>query len=368
MAGNSFGEIFEVTTFGESHGKAVGVVVDGVPAGLPLDREVIQRDLDRRRPGKSEMETSREERDEVEILSGIFEGKTLGTPISMLVKNKDVQSKSYEERRYKPRPGHADLTYRQKYSHVDYRGGGRSSGRETVGRVAAGAIAKELLRSKGVKIVGYVTEIMGIGLEERPDIETIAENREKNDVRCADLDLAEKMKERIREIDEEGDSTGGVVEILATDLPAGLGEPVFDKLDAEIAKALMSIGSVKGVEIGMGFEVSKRKGSEVNDEMVLENDRIQSSTNNAGGVLGGLSTGESLISRIAVKPTPSINKSQGTVDLKKGEESELQLEGRFDPNICPRIVPVAESMVAIVLVDMMLRAGEIDPDQFGGAR
>ncbi|MFW5911874.1 MAG: chorismate synthase [Candidatus Hadarchaeota archaeon] len=366
MTGNSFGKVFNVATFGESHGEAVGVVVDGVPAGLPLSVEDVQRDLNRRRPGKSEVETSREEADEVRILSGVFEGKTLGTPIAMKVENKDVDSEPYRKRRYTPRPGHADLTYRQKYTHVDYRGGGRSSGRETVGRVAAGAIAKKLLSYKGVEVVGHVTEIMDLKLNERPDIETIKERRNMNEIRCADPDLAERMKQKILEAKQDGDSTGGIVEVLTNELPAGLGEPVFDKLDAEIAKSLMSIGAVKGVEIGKGFQASEMRGSEMNDYLGVEEGKIKSRSNNAGGVLGGLSTGEALIARVAVKPTPSIEKSQGTVDLREGKETEISLDGRFDPNICPRIVPVAESMVAIVLVDMMLRAGELDPDKFEG--
>lgn len=367
MGGNTFGNIFKITTFGESHGEAVGVVVDGVSAGLPLDEEDIQGELDRRRPGKGEVETSREEKDEVRILSGVFEGKTLGTPIQMLVENVDVESKSYEERKDKPRPGHADLAYRQKYGHVDYRGGGRSSGRETVGRVAAGAIAKKLLESKGVDVLSHVVSAAGVEIEESPSLEEIRAVTEENQMRCADPEVAEEMKERVIEASEEGDSTGGIVEVMAVGIPFGLGEPVFDKLDAEIGKGLMSIGAVKGIEIGLGFESAERRGSEVNDSLGFEDGKVITETNDAGGVLGGISTGQPIVARIAVKPTASISKPQKTVDLKSGEEAELELEGRFDPNICPRIAPVAESMLALVLVDLMLRAGKINPDQFEGA-
>ncbi len=366
MGGNSFGKMLQVTTWGESHGEAVGVVVDGVPAGLPIKKEEIQRDLDRRRPGKSDVETSREERDQVKILSGIFQGRTIGTPIQMLVENKDVSSKSYEKRKMKPRPGHADLTYRFKYGHVDYRGGGRSSGRETVGRVAAGAIAKKLLDNEGIEILSHVISAAGVEIEDRPSLESIRQIPEKNTMRCADEEVAEKMKEKVLKASEEGDSTGGIVEVLALGVPPGLGEPVFEKLDALISKALMSIGSIKGIEIGLGFQVSDMLGSEVNDSFRYEDGKIVGETNNAGGVLGGISTGDPLVSRIAVKPTPSISKYQKTVDLESGEETGIELEGRFDPNICPRVAPVAESMVALVLADMMIRSGKIDPDEIEG--
>lgn len=363
MSGNTYGKIFKITTWGESHGETVGVVVDGVPAGLSIEKEYIQKELNRRRPGKSEVETSREERDQVKILSGVFQGKTLGTPIAMLVENKDVKSKNYEKRKDKPRPGHADLTYRSKYGHVDYRGGGRASGRETVGRVAAGAIAKKLLDCKGVEVISHVVRAGGIGLDKRPEVYEIREVPEENDMWCADSEIAEDMKEKVLEISEEGDSTGGVVEVLALGVPTGLGEPVFDKLDAELAKSLMSIGAVKGIEIGSGFEVVDRKGSEVNDSFEWEDGEVVSESNDAGGILGGISSGEEIVARLAVKPTPSISKLQKTVDLDSEDEAEIELEGRFDPNICPRISPVAESMVAIVLADMMLRSGNINPDQ-----
>lgn len=364
MGGNTFGKIFRITTFGESHGEAVGVIADGVPAGLSLSESDVQKELDRRRPGKTEVETPREESDQVQILSGVFEGKTLGTPIQMLVENVDVESKSYEERKTKPRPGHADLTYKLKYGHVDYRGGGRSSGRETVGRVAAGAIAKKLLASQDVEVVGHTVEAAGIELDKSVDLDEIKKNVDENPMRCADPETAEEMKEAVLKAREEGDSTGGVVEVLAENVPSGLGEPVFEKLDAQIAQALMSIGAVKGVEIGLGFESVKHRGSEVNDEFELVEGEVVPQTNDAGGVLGGISTGAPIVARIAVKPTSSISKPQRTVDLETMEETEITLTGRHDPNICPRVVSVAESMLAIVLADSMLRAGKINPDKF----
>jgi chorismate synthase len=382
MTGNSFGRIFKVTTWGESHGEAMGVVVDGCPAGLELSEADIQRELDRRKPGVSELTTARKEADEVKILSGIFEGKTLGTPISMLVWNKDVDSSPYEPLKDIARPGQADLTYQLKYGIRDYRGGGRASGRETVARVAAGAIAKKILASHAIQILGHVVEVGGIrarnvskpllslsGSRERgqsprfrsqrggaPLVEEIMRNAESTAVRCADLEAARRMERLITEMKEEGDSVGGVVEVIALGVPAGLGEPVFDKLDAELSKALMSIGAVKGVEIGAGFEAAGMKGSEMNDELYLQEGRIRTRTNNAGGILGGISTGEPIVCRIAVKPTPSISKPQRSVDMERMEEVEIKITGRHDPCICPRIVPVAEAMVALVLVDYLLLA------------
>lgn len=364
MSGNTFGTLFKITTWGESHGEAVGVVVDGVPAGIPLGEEDIQEELNRRRPGKSEVETSRKEKDRVSILSGVFEGKTVGTPVLMMVENEDVDSTPYDKRKMKPRPGHGDLTYRLKYGYVDYRGGGRSSGRETVGRVAAGAIAKKILQSESIEVLSHVVRAAGVGLDESSTIDEIRTVAKKNSMRCADPDIAERMEERVLGVKGEGDSTGGIVEVLALGVPAGVGEPVFDKLDAEIAKALMSIGAVKGVEIGLGFESVDRKGSEVNDPIGFRGGEPITKTNNSGGVLGGISTGDTLRARIAVKPTSSISKVQETVDLESGEEVEMELEGRHDPNICPRVAPVVESMVALVLVDMMMRAGRINPESF----
>jgi len=355
MSGNSFGKMFRVTTWGESHGEAMGVVVDGCPSGLELSEADIQYELDRRRPGVSAITTERKEADVVKILSGIFEGKALGTPISMLVWNKDVDSSPYEPLRHIARPGQADLAYQQKYGIRDYRGGGRASGRETVARVAAGAIAKKILANRAIQIIGHVVEIGGIRAR-KVNVEEITHNAESNAVRCADLEAARRMEALIKEVKGDGDSVGGVVEVRALGVPAGLGEPVFDKLDAELAKALMGIGAVKGVEIGAGFDAAGMKGSEMNDEFYIQDGRIRTRTNNAGGVLGGISTGEPVICRIAVKPTSSIAKPQRSVDMNKMEEVELRIKGRHDPCICPRIVPVAEAMVALVLVDSLLRA------------
>ena len=364
MGGNTFGKIFRVTTFGESHNVAIGVVVDGVPAGMPLNEADIQRELDRRRPGQSILTTPRRERDKVEILSGVFQGKTLGTPICMVVRNVDVDSTPYEAIKTQPRPSHADLTYWLKFGHVDYRGGGRAAARETIGRVAAGAIAKKLLAAHGIEILGHTVEAAGVAIQREPSSDEIRKNVEKNPMRCADLKVAERMKDAVLEAAADGDSTGGVVEVRALGVPPGLGDPVFDKLDAEIAHALMSIGSVKAVEIGAGCEFARMRGSEANDPIVLEGRKITTKTNKAGGILGGISTGMPIVAKITVKPTPSITKPQRTVDLAKMEAAEIRLKGRFDPNICPRIVPVAEAMLALVIADHMLRSGKINPDKF----
>ena len=354
MSDNSFGKIFKVTTWGESHGEAIGVVVDGCPAGIELSEAEIQHELDRRKPGLSEIATERKEADEVKILSGTFEGKTLGTPISMLVWNKDVDSSPYEPIKNVARPGQADFSYQMKYGMRDYRGGGRASARETVARVAAGAIAKRILSIHNIQILGHVVEVGGIRAKE-VGLGEIRKNVEKNAVRCADLEAARRMEDKIKEVKAEGDSVGGIVEVIALGAPAGLGEPVFDKLDAELAKALMSIGAVKGVEIGVGFKAARMKGSEMNDEFIIKDGRIRTKTNNAGGILGGISTGEPIICTIAVKPTPSISKPQRSVDMELMQEVEIKIKGRHDPCICPRIVPVAEAMVALVLVDYLMR-------------
>lgn len=354
MAGNSFGTIFRVTTWGESHGRAVGAVVDGCPAGLDLSEEEVQRDLDRRRPGYSPVSTKRKEEDRAEILSGLFEGKTTGTPISILVWNRDAQSGAYDLLRNRPRPGHADLTYTARYGIRDHRGGGRSSGRETVGRVAAGAVAKKLLVGEGIEVAGYVRELGGVRatLPESREISILREEAEKNPVRCPDQKAAEEMIEVLDQARSAGDSLGGVVEIVAIGVPPGLGEPVFEKLDGDLARALMGIGAVKAVEIGAGVEAARMRGSEMNDPILPG---LTFATNNAGGTLGGISTGFPIICRISVKPTPSISSPQRTVDLATGEAVEIKIRGRHDPAIPPRIVPVAEAMVALVLADHMLR-------------
>lgn len=349
MSGNTFGKIFCVTTWGESHGPGVGVVIDGCPAGLSLSEKDIQKELDRRRTGQSKVSTSRKEKDRAAIFSGVFKGKTTGAPISILVENHDADSSSYEKIKDLFRPGHADFTYNAKYGFRDYRGGGRSSGRETVGRVAAGAVAKKLLASHGMEIFGYTIQIHDVMVKkfDRKEIE-------RNGVRCPDKHAGKLMVERILEFKDKGDSVGGIIEIRATGVPAGLGEPVFDKLDADLAKAIMSLGAVKGVEIGAGFRAADMLGSQNNDPFVSKDGVPGLESNNSGGILGGISTGADIILRAAVKPTPSISIAQRTVDAK-GKERKLRVEGRHDPCICPRIIPGAESMVAITLADHFLR-------------
>ena len=349
MAANSFGRFFRITTWGESHGPAMGVVVDGCPAGLELCAEDIQYELDRRRPGQSRITTQRKEADAIEILSGVFEGKTLGTPISMMVKNTDAKSKSYEDIKDVYRPGHADFTYDEKYGRRDHRGGGRSSARETVGRVAAAAIAKKILNSHGVTTTGYVKQVGDIVAQDI-DFDQI----EENPVRCPDPEAAERMIDLIESVRKEGDSVGGTVEVVSRGLPTGLGEPVFNKLDADLARALMSIGGIRGFEMGMGFGVVERKGSQVNDLMYKKEDgTLGFRTNNSGGLLGGITSGADLVVRIAIKPTSSISQVQDTVD-KEGEKTQLRVKGRHDPCLCPRAVPIAEAMVNLVLVDHLL--------------
>ena len=349
MTGNEFGENFKIITFGESHGKGVGVVIDGVKAGLKISKKDIQKELDRRKPGQSKITTQRKESDFVEIISGLFEGKTLGTPICLLVKNNDFRSKDYGEIKKLFRPGHAGFTYFKKFGRRDYRGGGRASGRETIGRVSAGAIAKKLLAKKKIKIIGYVKEIAGIKAK-KIDFNEI----EKNSVRCPDKKAAKKMEKAILNAIKKGDSVGGIVELVVKGLPIGVGEPVFRKLDAELAKALMSIGAVKGVEIGAGFDVAKMKGSKCNDEIKAIKGKVKFLSNNAGGILGGISNGEDIVLRIAVKPTPSIGKTQKTIN-EEMKNSLISTKGRHDPCICPRIVPVAEAMVALVLQDFLAK-------------
>ncbi|MFX0090922.1 MAG: chorismate synthase [Candidatus Hodarchaeota archaeon] len=340
---NIFGDNFRVMTWGESHGKVIGVVIDGVEPGLELSERDIQKDLDRRKPGQSQVTTSRQEDDKVEILSGVFNGKTTGSPISLIIRNKDADSSKYEEMKDIFRPGHADFTVYSKYKGFnDYRGGGRSSGRETAARVGAGAIAKKILERKGITIIGYVKQIGHIKAKSInfSDIE-------KNIVRAPNLKAAKEMESLILKVKIDGESIGGIVEIIVKGCPPGLGGPVFGKLDAKLAYALMSIGAVKGVSVGEGFKVAKMTGSENNDEM----DSRGFKSNHAGGILGGISTGQDIILKIAVKPTPSIAKKQKTI-TKDNKETDIFIEGRHDPCICPRIVPVAEAMVALVLADL----------------
>lgn len=360
MSGNSIGKIFTVTTFGSSHGTALGAVIDGCPAGLELSAQDIQKELDKRRPGTSQITTSRKEKDQVKIVSGIFEGKTDGTPITALVYNADMNSSAYENLKNNPRPGHGDYTWRARYGTYDYRGGGRGSGRVTVGHVIGGAIAKKLLNTMNIKVISHVTQVGKI--KAKPvDVNELETNLNKNSVRCADLEAAERMEAEIILSKEVGDSIGGVVETVVLNSPAGLGDPVFGKIDAELAGALMGIGSVKGVEIGLGFKSAELKGSQMNDEFLIENKTIKTRTNHSGGILGGITTGMPINIRMAVKPTPSISLTQKTVDTKSMEPTEILIHGRHDPCICPRITPVAEATVSMVLADQLIRAGYIDP-------
>ncbi|MBN2051338.1 MAG: chorismate synthase [Spirochaetales bacterium] len=354
MGANTFGTIFRVTTFGESHGPALGAVLDGVPPRLPLTTEDIQKDLDRRKPGGSPVSTPRKEEDRVEILSGVFEGFTTGTPLALLIRNRDARPEAYDELKDLFRPSHADRTYLEKYGIRDHRGGGRASGRETAARVAAGAVAKKFLSLRGISLRGYTLEAGGIrcaSFDERVI--------DDNPLYAPDSRAAEKMLKTIGRLAEEGDSAGGIVECRITGCPAGLGEPVFDKLDADLAKAMLSIGSVKGVEFGSGFACALMRGSGHNDKMNASGYL----SNNAGGILGGISTGQDILFRIAVKPTPSIRLPQATVDTS-GSEREISIQGRHDACICPRIVPVVEAMAALVLADHLLRsAASISLDQ-----
>ncbi len=348
MSGNSFGKLFKLTTFGESHGPAIGVVVDGVKPSMPLCEADIQVELDRRRPGQSSITTQRKEADRVEILSGVFEGKTTGTPVALLIRNEDAKEKDYTKIKDLFRPGHADFTYFMKYGLRDWRGGGRSSGRETAARVAAGAIAKKILAERKIKIVAYTFSVGDISAK-KIDLSAI----ESNPVRCPDVEQAKRMEEKIQEVRKNGDSIGGVVEAVVKGCPPGLGDPVFDKLSARLAAAMMSIGTIKGVEIGEGFAASKMRGSEHNDVFYADGDKIKTKTNHAGGILGGISTGEDIVLRVAVKPPSSIVLPQETVTIAK-EKTVMQVTGRHDPCICPRVVPVVEAMIALVLVDSLM--------------
>lgn len=355
MAGNTFGRIFRVTTWGESHGRALGAVIDGCPPGIPLSEEDIQRDLDRRRPGGSPASTKRREPDRVQILSGVFEGKTTGTPISLIVYNEDVRSGDYADLASTYRPGHADRTYEQKYGLRDWRGGGRSSARETVARVAAGAVARKFLSLHGISVVAYTLELAGIRCK-KIDEKVI----DLNPFYCPDEEAAKLMALRVDEVRRKGDSCGGIVEVVARGCPPGLGEPVFDKLDARIAYALMSIGAVKGVEIGSGFSCARMLGSEHNDPITPEG----YASNNAGGVLGGISSGMDIVARVAVKPIPSISLPQQTI-TRDGTPTTITIKGRHDISAIPRIVPVCEAMMLLVLADFMLHPTVIAKYGFG---
>jgi chorismate synthase len=351
---NRFGKLFTITTWGESHGPAVGVVVDGCPPRLPLTAEEIQAELDRRRPGQSDIVTPRKEEDRVEILSGVFEGRTTGTPLSMLVRNADQRPGAYAEMKDKFRPSHADFTYQQKYGIRDHRGGGRSSARETIGRVAGGAIAKKILALAGqVELRAFVTRIHDLAAPALATFPTLAEV-EATAVRCPHPETAAAMIERIKQVRSDGDSVGGVIECRVRGLPAGLGAPVFDRLEADLGKAMLSLPATKGFEIGSGFGGTFLKGSEHNDLFENRDGRVRTVTNHSGGVQGGISNGEELVFRVAFKPTATILQSQKTVDLT-GAETELMGRGRHDACVLPRAVPIVEAMAALVLVDHWMR-------------
>jgi chorismate synthase len=345
MSGNSTGVLFKVTTWGESHGPGLGAVVEGCPPLIPLTEEDIQQDLRRRKPGQIQSASSRKEDDQVEILSGVFEGRTTGTPIALLIRNKDADSSAYDKLKDIFRPGHGDLTYFKKYGVRDHRGGGRASGRETAARVAGGAIAKKVLARENMEVLAYTLELGGI----RAEIISL-EATSQNTLCCPDPQAALKMEEKLQKTAERGDSLGGIVEILVRGCPPGLGEPVFDKMDADLAKALMSIGSVKGVEIGAGFKAARMTGSECNDSITPD----CFLSNHAGGILAGITNGDDLVIRVACKPIASIRKEQKTIDLS-GNPVTLEIKGRHDVSVIPRIIPVCEAMVSLVLADHLLR-------------
>lgn len=345
MAGNTLGQVFRLTTFGESHGIALGGILDGCPAGLPISETEIQKDLDRRRPGQNRYQTQRKESDTVQILSGVFEGKTTGTPIGFVIHNEDQKSKDYRAIKDLFRPGHADYTYFKKYGFRDYRGGGRASARETVARVAAGAIARKLLTTEGINIFAYVSQIGDVKITEIDPTQI-----DQNMLFCPDAEAVKGMEAVIRKAQSEHDSIGALVEVVAQGMPIGLGEPVFDKLDAVLAGAMMSINAVKGVEIGAGFKVVAMKGSENCDAISPEGFR----SNHSGGILGGISNGDNILVRLALKPTSSISIAQETIDTQ-GRPAEIVTKGRHDPCVGVRAVPIAEAMMALVLADFLLR-------------
>lgn len=350
MGGSIYGKHFTITTWGESHGKAIGVVIDGVPAGLSLNEEDLSIFLDRRRPGSNPYGTKRNEADAPEILSGIFEGKTTGTPISVMIRNSSQISKDYSNIASVYRPGHADYTFDQKYGFRDYRGGGRSSGRETIGRVAAGAIAAKILKEMGIEVTAF-TRAIGPFSTDVNDINK--ESIFSSSIYMPDADVSAKAEAYLKDCMQKQDSAGGVVECIVSGIPAGIGEPVFDKLDANLAKSIMSIGAVKAVEIGDGIKVSQCYGSENNDEFCIDGENIIKKTNHSGGILGGISDGSNIIMRAYFKPTPSISKPQNTV-TKDGTETTIEIHGRHDPIIVPRAVVVVEAMAAITVLDMMM--------------
>src|SRR6266581_2206820 len=352
---NTFGQLFRVTTFGESHGGGVGAIIDGCPPNIDLSETEIQCELDRRRPGQSKITTQRKEEDQCEILSGVFEGKTLGTPIAIAVRNKDARASAYEDWRHVYRPSHADFTYEAKYGIRNWQGGGRASARETIGRVAAGAVAKKILSIllSEFEIVAYVVQIHEVIAKiNRSAVKT--EDVERNAVRCPDTAVAKRMEALIDQIHDEGDSLGGVIECVVRGIPPGLGEPVFDKLEADLAKAMLSLPATKGFEIGSGFTATRMRGSEHNDPFEMRGGKIRTATNNSGGVQGGISNGEEIYFRVGFKPTATIAHEQETVTASH-EQTKLAARGRHDPCVLPRAVPIVEAMAAIVLCDHALR-------------
>ena len=360
MWSNSLGKAFTVTCFGESHGPGVGATIDGCPAGLPLTIDDVQQALDLRIPQEIEVVSTRREPDIVEIFSGVFQNYTTGAPITLNIRNRDTKSSDYDQLKDVVRPGHADYPAKVKYGGFsDYRGGGRLSGRMTAAFVAAGAIARKLLSQSGVEVLAYTREIGGVGLEATPDLDDARKVTYENSMRCPDSVAAKKMRDVVLSAKADGDSVGGVVECTALNLPVGVGEPLFDALDSELAKILFGIPAVKGVEFGAGFQSSRLRGSENNDQYEIKESKITTLTNNSGGVLGGMSTGMPLLLRVAFKPPSSIAKAQKTVDVSRMEEASLSVKGRHDPCIVPKAVPVVQAMVAIGLVDLMIRGGII---------
>ncbi len=352
--GNSFGRLFRITTFGESHGKALGAIVEGCPAGLELDEEKIRLEMQRRKPGQSKITTQRKEEDEIQILSGVFEGKTTGTPIGIVIQNSDQKSKDYSHIADKFRPSHADYTYFEKYGIRDYRGGGRSSARETAARVAGGAIAKQFLATKGIQIQAYVSQVGELSVE-KPYTELNLDLAEENIVRCPDPEMADRMIALIDQVRLDRDTIGGVVTCVIRNTPPGLGEPVFDRLHAELGKAMLSINAVKGFEYGSGFEGVKMRGSEHNDTFVKEGEEIHTTTNHSGGIQGGISNGEDIYFRVAFKPVATIMQDQESLN-EAGETVTVSGKGRHDPCVVPRAVPIVEAMAALVISDFLLIA------------
>lgn len=352
MAGNTFGNLFRLTTFGESHGKAIGGVIDGCPSGLEISLDLVEKEMARRKPGQSEFTTARKEADQVEWLSGIFENKTTGSPIGFLIHNTNQKSKDYSKLKDVYRPSHADFVYQEKYGHRDYRGGGRASARETAVRVAGGGIAKQFLAIQKIEVRAFVTSIADIDAE--IPSEAFSESHVENELRCPDVAATEKMKSAILEAKEQGDSLGGVITCVVRNVPVGLGEPVFDKLHADLAKAMMGIHATRGFEIGSGFASARMRGSQHNDAFETKEGKVVTQTNHSGGIQGGISNGMDIVFRVAFKPVASISKEQKTVN-RDGEEVSIEIEGRHDPCVIPRAVPIVEAMTALVLADHSLR-------------